>query len=301
MRKLILGLLTEFPNSPSWRFVPETFEFPDPINPWVYPELITTMLTPFVNGNFIGVKIGDLSGSVGLADDDVVVRSPDASLQLDVWPVDVKSGERVDISFYPGVLHDMLGVQFTLALHGLDVVDVSSGQVEIGSTNIGMHHDALTMSWSSPRALSIVDDEVLFTLSFVATKNGNLSEMLALSSELTAAEAYIEKDGVIEIIGVNMSFEKGEELLAQKFQLFQNTPNPFSDHTIVGFTLPEAGNTTLTLFDIHGRVVYRMDKEAAAGYNEVALQRNTFNAPGVWYYRLDAGDFSATRKCVVVK
>jgi hypothetical protein len=69
----------------------------------------------------------------------------------------------------------------------------------------------------------------------------------------------------------------------------------------VGFTLPEAGNTTLTLFDIHGRVVYRIDKEAAAGYNEVALQRNTFNAPGVWYYRLDAGEFSATRKCVVVK
>jgi hypothetical protein len=199
---------------------------------------------------------------------------------------------------YASQLNDCLGFQLTAEHPGLEFVSALPGALDPG-IGIASHPGAITMSWSTAIPVSFDSDEILFTLNFIATKTGVLKDLLSLGSGITEAEVYLEKDGLIEIhelaISVNESTDR------EVFKLFQNTPNPFSDHTIVGFTLPEAGITTLTLFDIHGRVVYRMDKEAAAGYNEVALQRNTFKAPGVWYYRLDAGEFSATRKCVVVK
>lgn len=68
MRKLILGHYSVFPNAPSWRFIPTAYEFSVPTNPWaeVFPEayVLNPVGEDFYIADFIGIKVGDVNGSV---------------------------------------------------------------------------------------------------------------------------------------------------------------------------------------------------------------------------------------------
>ena len=67
LRKLILSIYDDFPDNTSWRFVDADYTFPDSTNPWaeIFPESIHDNY-PFdlIGYNFIGIKIGDVNGSV---------------------------------------------------------------------------------------------------------------------------------------------------------------------------------------------------------------------------------------------
>lgn len=68
LRKLSLGIYETFPDNTSWRFVDRDYVFPDATNPWVetFPEsiYIPSMYEEWVSEDFIGIKIGDVNGSV---------------------------------------------------------------------------------------------------------------------------------------------------------------------------------------------------------------------------------------------
>ncbi len=71
LRQLILGIITELPNKASWRFVPQKYEFPDPLNPFAppFPEygVGPRSADPAVNFFWLfGVKIGDVDYSADL-------------------------------------------------------------------------------------------------------------------------------------------------------------------------------------------------------------------------------------------
>ncbi|MEL6658261.1 MAG: hypothetical protein AAFP77_24800 [Bacteroidota bacterium] len=59
---------TDFPNSPSWRFIPTNYSFPVPANPWheTFPELIEieAISDGLIEVDFIGIKMGDVNNSV---------------------------------------------------------------------------------------------------------------------------------------------------------------------------------------------------------------------------------------------
>ncbi|SER42349.1 T9SS type A sorting domain-containing protein, partial [Neolewinella agarilytica] len=84
--------------------------------------------------------------------------------------------------------------------------------------------------------------------------------------------------------------------------LAQNTPNPVVETTQIAYTLATAGQVTLNVQDIQGRTVMVRELEGTAGRNVVELNVNELGAAtGVLTYTLTAGDFSATKKMVVVR
>lgn len=85
------------------------------------------------------------------------------------------------------------------------------------------------------------------------------------------------------------------------FSLSQNHPNPAREKTTVKFNMPEPKPATLVIYDTSGRKVFTaFAGDAAAGENEVEVNTASL-APGVYTYRLDAGEYAATKKMVVVK
>ena len=66
IRKVILQMEVAFPNNTSWRFVDAQHIFPNPYAPWGFPETInfTFLETNYLDSDFIGVKVGDVNGSV---------------------------------------------------------------------------------------------------------------------------------------------------------------------------------------------------------------------------------------------
>jgi hypothetical protein len=85
------------------------------------------------------------------------------------------------------------------------------------------------------------------------------------------------------------------------FALAQNAPNPARASTTVAFSVPEACDAALVLYDIAGRkVATPYAGRAKAGENELAVDVSTL-APGVYTYRLEAGGEAAAKRMVVVR
>jgi len=85
------------------------------------------------------------------------------------------------------------------------------------------------------------------------------------------------------------------------FQLQQNYPNPFNPFTTINFTIPKSSFVTLKIFDINGSdVATLVSNEMPAGNH--STEWDAANMPsGIYFYRIQAEDFTATRKFVLMK
>ena len=88
--------------------------------------------------------------------------------------------------------------------------------------------------------------------------------------------------------------------------LFANDPNPFNPTTWIRFDLHDAQGVDLRIYDTGGRLVRQLVQETrAAGEHAVAWDgRDTAGRPvasGVYFYRLEAGDFTGTRRMLLLK
>jgi hypothetical protein len=85
------------------------------------------------------------------------------------------------------------------------------------------------------------------------------------------------------------------------YSLSQNYPNPFNPTTTMVYGLRERTNVELKLFDVLGREVETIfDGEQNAGFYEVEFNASTL-ASGIYFYRLQAGDYIETKKMVLMK
>jgi hypothetical protein len=85
------------------------------------------------------------------------------------------------------------------------------------------------------------------------------------------------------------------------FLLFQNYPNPFNPTTVVHYNLPAQSHVILKVFDVLGReVVSLVDAIEQAGDQSITLDASHFPS-GIYFYRLQAGHFSETKKFVLLR
>ncbi|OGG05890.1 MAG: hypothetical protein A3F83_10790 [Candidatus Glassbacteria bacterium RIFCSPLOWO2_12_FULL_58_11] len=94
--------------------------------------------------------------------------------------------------------------------------------------------------------------------------------------------------------------------LPRAFALAQNTPNPFNPSTTISYTVGAPAHVRLTVYDLRGRLVSTLaDKQVEAGtyyiqWNGSDSKGNQL-ASGVYFYRLESGSFTDTRKMVLLK
>lgn len=86
-----------------------------------------------------------------------------------------------------------------------------------------------------------------------------------------------------------------------EFKLFQNYPNPFNPSTMIRYGLPQGSQVTLTVFNTLGQQVTLLQNgEQEAGYHEVRFEGSGLSS-GVYFYRLRAGDFMATKRLLLLR
>lgn len=100
-----------------------------------------------------------------------------------------------------------------------------------------------------------------------------------------------------------LRIDPGEDAdgLPDKYQLFNNYPNPFNPSTTIRFALPLEGRVELKVYDILGREVATLANENyQAGFHEIEFDAQHL-ASGTYLYRLKAGDEVFTKKFSLIK
>jgi len=95
--------------------------------------------------------------------------------------------------------------------------------------------------------------------------------------------------------------EGREAKIPKVFSLSQNYPNPFNPVTTIKYGLPQGAYVSLTIYNIAGqRVTTLVNEEQQAGYHEVNWDGKGM-ASGIYFYRIQAGQFTQTRKMILLK
>ncbi len=100
------------------------------------------------------------------------------------------------------------------------------------------------------------------------------------------------------IVGVKNNFENK---IPTHFQISQNYPNPFNPTTKIKFEIPKSSFVTLKVYDILGREVAKLVNQGkSAGSYEINFDASELTS-GIYFYRIQAGNFAQTRKMMLLK
>jgi len=89
--------------------------------------------------------------------------------------------------------------------------------------------------------------------------------------------------------------------IPKEFSISQNYPNPFNPITKINFALPKQGFVTLKIYDITGKEIQTLVNEVKqAGYYSVDFNGSSLSS-GIYFYRLQSGDFIQTTRMVIIK
>lgn len=114
---------------------------------------------------------------------------------------------------------------------------------------------------------------------------------------------YVGTDGNGAFMGIddNLTIIDDEIQIPEKFALAQNYPNPFNQRTTISYALPKSSYVKLSVYDINGRLVETLVNENKnSGYYTVVWNAEKVDS-GIYFYRINADEYSYMKKCLVVK
>jgi photosystem II stability/assembly factor-like uncharacterized protein len=90
--------------------------------------------------------------------------------------------------------------------------------------------------------------------------------------------------------------------LPSQYSLRQNYPNPFNPTTTIEYSVPDNNvNVKITVFDLLGREIETLVDEVKKAGNYKAVFNGSKYASGMYFYKMQAGDFSEVRKMILTK
>jgi len=298
MRKLLLAYYDEFPNVPSWKMVDAAYQFLDPLNPLAenYPqEYMIQELERNMAINFIGVKMGDVNMS---SDPNMLrraeVRTSNQVLTLDVTPHII--GEELRYDFTAEDFMDIEGFQFTLGVESDDLTfdRVESSVLDMTEENLGLRfidEGQITVSYDKIGGVSAGEEELLFSLVF--KHSGARKYRLNLGSKILSAQAYSTQD----------VFDIDARLIDtyEDIKLYQNKPNPWSESTMISFSLPQAMDYEMRFFSVDGVLLLSKKDQGLSGMNELRIMQNDLDTKGLVYYELITATEKSSKRMILIK
>lgn len=125
---------------------------------------------------------------------------------------------------------------------------------------------------------------------------GTLNKVAA-KMECRQCHPTVHKSTAVELVGAG----------ALSYELLQNYPNPFNPTTKIQFSIPKQSSVDLAIYDIHGRLVRTLvaGQEFSQGSYHVDWDGKNNNgdrvATGIYFSRIQAGNYSATKKMTLLK
>ena len=177
------------------------------------------------------------------------------------------------------------------SLHGLWFTDSQNGWT-VGGANAG------------PRIIRTTDGGE----NWVLQKNVPVSYFLPYIESIYMFDSntgFAVADSGIILKTTNGGYLTGigniSSIIPNKVELFQNYPNPFNPSTKINYNLPSGSFVILKIYDNLGRELKTLVNDYQnAGLHSVNFDGNDLSS-GIYYYKLQAGDFNKTKKLILLK
>ncbi len=306
MQKNILLITDYFTNNESWRFIDAAYVFPNPADPFEedFPEVynINNFQGSMDAVDFIAVKVGDVNDTAvpNLFYNPNEDRSGEV-LTLLAKDRQLQAGQEYVLEITAENFDQIIGYQFTLDFDpaALEYVKLEDGDLPaLTEKNFGfalLDEGAITTSWNQTEPVSLAKGDLLFSLVFRAKTNTNWTQALDLGSSYTTAEAYFESG---EKLDVDLVFEKTPTPRPRPLMV---SPNPFHKTTVIGFSLLEAQEVMLTVFDHSGRVVETASQFFQSGNGEFVFEAKEGMPSGTYFLQLKTATTVETSKLVLMR
>ena len=96
--------------------------------------------------------------------------------------------------------------------------------------------------------------------------------------------------------------EEENRPIPEGFEFCQNYPNPFNSVTSIAYQLPKASDVTITVYSITGQLVDYVPVHEYKGAGSYTVQWDAgMLGSGIYFYRIEAGEFSEVRKCLLLR
>lgn len=111
---------------------------------------------------------------------------------------------------------------------------------------------------------------------------------------------WSENSNVVEVVGAN------NNLISVKTELIYNYPNPFNPVTNIAYSIKEAGNVTLEVYNLKGQLVKALvnDERETGNYSVTWDGRDNSNksvSSGIYFYKMRTADYSSMKKMILMK
>ncbi len=231
-------------------------------------------------GDIMTNVIGTLSTFQGLLQYAPVVSPGEPVGETDVVPLPVVLDE-IDLDIHESMLVKIEDVEFLDAGEEFEagenysIVDPSlpDGETIIFRTN-----------FATADYIGLTIPEGPITLAALV---GNFNGTLQLTSRFASDLDFVTSNN--------------ERETPEKFALYQNYPNPFNPTTNIRYSLAEASDVTLTVYDVLGRRVATLVNEVQSSGQYTVNFDATRLASGTYIYRLQTGDFVSVKKMMLIK
>lgn len=171
------------------------------------------------------------------------------------------------------------------------LVDGGNGQYKLGSSAFPDQTSNCSNYWVD--VMFVSDAPYTYNLTSATDDGGcnNTRDMQTLTVTSSVCGARTS-----HIVPVATNTSPGNKL---EYSLEQNYPNPFRGETVLKYAVPETTDVNLSIYDIHGRVV-KVVVNGSKTAGTYTMQVNTgLLKPGVYYYKLKAGNYNAVRKMII--
>jgi hypothetical protein len=136
----------------------------------------------------------------------------------------------------------------------------------------------------------------------LADHAGNeIDQIIIMPAGDNSAATYIDNVYFSDSTELVVSTEDEEDLV-KSFELNQNYPNPFNPTTNIGFNLPSTTSVTLKVYNLLGQEVATLinGRKMNTGTHSVTFNAGSLSS-GLYFYRIEAGDYNSTKRMMLIK
>jgi hypothetical protein len=187
----------------------------------------------------------------------------------------------------------------------------SSLNIEIGGSPTSLQYDKLQIIGAATLDgnlnISLVNNFVpaigdTFEVLTYSSHTGNFSAINGLNTGTGISFDTVFTSTALLLVTITTSdIEESFNSIPKEYALAQNYPNPFNPSTKIEYSIPQLSNVVIKAFDILGNEIETLvNEEKQVGTYEITWSAENLPS-GVYFYRLQAGDFIETKKMVLLR